>query len=145
VRSQCDDGKRNGSGKVYAVANFDVLARRIDTRGARRVTLPYFVTVLRGGGSVVSKRVGQVVLDFADGQERAKGQGQGSAYIDRAEATLPQDIQDRITRKRRAGDEDAAIDPLTEPEVKAAVTRASFELLLGFQLDDGQLAYNVTR
>jgi hypothetical protein len=145
VRAQCDDGRTNGSGKVYSVASFDVLARRLDTRGARQVTLPYFVTVLRGGSSVVSKRIGQVTLNFSDGQERAQARGQGSAYIARSEATLPQEIQDRITRKRRAGDQDAAIDPLTEPEVKAAVTRASFELLVGFQLDDGQLAYNVTR
>lgn len=145
VRSQCDDGQRSGSDKVHAIAQFDVLARRIDARGARQVTVPYFVTVLRGGSSVVSKRIGQVTINFSDGQERAQAQGQASAFIDRAEATLPPEIQQRITRKRRAGDEDAAIDPLTEPEVKAAVTRATFELLIGFQLDDGQLAYNVTR
>ena len=145
VRSQCDDGRASGADKIRATATFDVLARRSDARGARQVTLPYYVTVLRGGGSVVSKRIGQVTIDFADGQERAQAKGQGSAFIARAEATLPQDIQDRITRKRRAGDQDAAIDPLTEPDVKAAVTRATFELLLGFQLDDGQLAYNVTR
>ena len=145
LRSQCNDGSRDSSGKVYAASTFDVLARRSDTHGARQVTLPYFVTVLRGGSAVVTKRIGQGTLNFADGQERAEAKGQGSAYIDRAEATLPQEIRDRITRKRRAGDEDAAIDPLTEPEVKAAVTRATFELLVGFQLDDGQLAYNVTR
>ncbi len=145
VRSQCDDGERNGSGKVTANATFDVLARRSDTRGARQVVLPYYVTVLRGGTAVVSKRIGQVVINFADGQERAQGRGQGSASIDRAEATLPEDIRERITRKRRSGDEDAAIDPLTIPEVKAALNRASFELLMGFQLDDAQLAYNVRR
>ena len=145
VRSQCDNGAKSGSGKIYSLASFDVLGRRIDTRGARQVAVPYFVTVLRGGTAVISKRIGQVTLNFADGQERAQARGQGSVYIDRAEATLPADIQERITRKRRAGDEDAAIDPLTEPEVRAAVARASFEMLLGFQLDDGQLAYNVTR
>ena len=35
------------------------------------MTLPYFVTVLRGGSAVVTKRVGNVTLNFADGQERA--------------------------------------------------------------------------
>lgn len=44
VRTTCNDSGE----KVYATANFDVLARRTDTRGARSVTLPYFVTVLRG-------------------------------------------------------------------------------------------------
>jgi hypothetical protein len=145
VRTQCDDGDRNGSDKVEATATFDVLARRTDTRGARQVLLPYYVTVLRGGTAVVSKRIGQVAINFADGQERATARGQGSAIIDRAAATLPEEIRDRITRKRRAGEEDAAVDPLSEPEVKAAVARASFELLVGFQLDDAQLAYNVKR
>ena len=145
LRTQCDDGARNGSGKVNATSTFDVLARRADPRGARQVTLPYFVTVLRGGSAVVSKRVGQVTLNFADGQERAQARGQGSAVIDRAEATLSEEIRARITRKRRAGDEDAAVDPLTEPEVRAAVTRATFELLVGFQLNDDQLAFNVRR
>ena len=145
LRTQCDDGSRTGSGKVYATSTFDVLARRADPRGARQVTLPYFVTVLRGGSAVVSKRIGQVTLNFADGQERAQAQGKGSGTIDRAEATLSPEIRERITRKRRAGDDDAAIDPLTEPDVKAAVTRATFELLVGFQLNDDQLAYNVRR
>lgn len=145
VRSTCNEGARDGSGKVYASATFDVLARRSDARGARQVVIPYFVTVLRGGSEVTSKRLGQIVLDFADGQERAKASGQGSAYIDRSQATLPAEIRERLTRKRRAGDADAAIDPLTEPDVKAAVTRATFELLLGFQLDDAQLAANVRR
>lgn len=145
VRSQCNEGARDGTGKVFTSATFDVLARRNDVRGARQVVLPYFVTVLRGGTEVNSKRIGQVVLNFADGQERATAQGQGSAYIDRNEATLPAEIRERLTRKRRAGDADAAIDPLTEPDVKAAVTRATFELLLGFQLDDAQLANNVRR
>jgi hypothetical protein len=145
LRTNCDDGQRNASGKVYATTTFDVLARRSDARGARQVVVPYYVTVLRGGTAVVSKRVGQAVLNFADGQERAQARGTGSATIDRNEATLPQEIRERITRKRRAGDEDAAVDPLTEPAVKAAVTRATFELLVGFQLSDEQLAYNVRR
>jgi hypothetical protein len=145
VRSQCNDGSKASDGKVYAKATFDVLARRIDTRGARQVTLPYYVAVLRGGSAVITKRIGQVTLDFADGQERATASGQGSATIDRAEALLPREIRDRINRKRRAGDTDAAIDPLSEPDIKAAVTRTTFELLVGFQLDEGQLAYNVTR
>jgi hypothetical protein len=144
VKSQCNDGGDTGA-KVFVSSTFDVLARRIDTRGARQVQLPYFVTVLRGGSAVVSKRIGSVTLNFADGQERAQVSGQGSAYIDRAEATLPQEIRERITRKRKAGEADAAVDPLSEPDVRAAVQRANFELLLGFQLDQAQLSYNATR
>lgn len=141
VRSTCNDSGE----KVYATASFNVLARRTDTRGARTVTVPYFVTVLRGGTAVVSKRVGEVTLTFADGAERAAAAGAGSAYIDKAEATIPADIRERITRKRKAGDADAAVDPLSQPDVKAAVARATFELLVGFQLTQDQLTYNATR
>ncbi len=141
VRSTCDDSGE----KIYVSANFDVLGLRRDTRGARTVELPYFATVVRGGTSVIAKRLGTVTLNFADGQERAQAQGTGAAYVDRAAATLPADIRERITRRRRAGDEDAALDPLTTPEVRAALARTSFELLIGFQLSEDQLAYNATR
>ena len=141
VRSTCDDSGE----RVYAVANFDVVAQRRNTQGARTVELPYFSTVIRGGSAVVAKRVGTVTLNFADGQARAQASGAAGAYIDRAEATLPADIRERITRKREAGEAEAAVDPLSEPEVRAAIARASFELLVGFQLNQAQLAYNATR
>lgn len=141
VRSTCNEtGER-----VYTAATFDVLARRTDVRGARQVELPYFVTVLRGGSAVISKRVGSVTVNFADGQERAQVSGSASAYVDKAEASLPADIREQITRKRKAGDADAAVDPLSRPEVKAAVARATFEVLVGFQLSQDQLSYNATR
>lgn len=141
VRTQCDDS----GAEVYATATFDVLAQRRDTRGARSVTLPYYSTVVRGGNSVVAKRVGQVTLNFADGEARTVGKGTAGAVVDRAAATLPDDIRERITRRRRAGEAEAAIDPLNEPEVRAAVARATFELLVGFQLTEDQLAYNARR
>jgi hypothetical protein len=141
LRSTCDDSGE----RVYTNATFDVIARRTDTRGARQVTLPYYSVVLRAGTSVVTKRVGQVTVSFADGQERAQARAQAGAYVDRAEATLPADVREQITRKRKAGEDDAAIDPLSDPAVKAAVARATFELLIGFQLTEQQLAYNATR
>ena len=141
VTTTCDDS----GDKVYAVAHFDVLAMRRDTHGARTVTLPYFSTVVRGGDSVVAKRIGTVTLNFADGQARTQASGVGGAYIDKAEATLPENIRQQITRNRKAGEADAAIDPLAQPEVRAALSRADFELLVGFQLNDDQLKYNATR
>ena len=141
VRSTCNDT----GAQVYTAATFDVVGTRRDVRGTRTVELPYFSTVMRGGTSVVAKRVGTVTLNFADGQERAQASGTAGSYVDRAAATLPEDIRERITRRRRAGDQSAAIDPLTEPDVRAAVARATFELLIGFQLNEEQLAYNVTR
>ena len=141
LRSTCnEEGER-----VYSEASFDVFARRADTRGARQVSLPYFVTVLRGGSAVVSKQVGTVTVSFADGQERAQTSGRAGAYVLAAESTLPEDIRDQITRQRKAGDPDAALDPLADPAVRAAVQRATFEMLVGFHLSQDQLAYNVTR
>ncbi|MBX7502053.1 hypothetical protein [Qipengyuania mesophila] len=142
LRSNCNEGAGD---RVYTEASFDVVARRADTRGTRTVTLPYFSTVLRGGSAVVTKRVGSVTLQFADGQERAMARGTAGAYVNRAEATLPAEIREQITRKRKAGDPDAALDPLADPAVRAAVQRATFELLVGFQLTEEQLRYNVTR
>lgn len=141
LRSVCNDT----ADKVYSEASFTVNARRTDTRGARTVQVPYFVTVLRGGSAVVSKRVGTVTLAFADGQERATGTAKAGAFINRADAALPDDIREKITRRRRAGDEEAALDPLADPEVKAAIARTRFEMLVGFQLTEDQLRYNATR
>lgn len=141
VRSTCDDSGE----QVYSTATFDVIAQRRDTQGDRTVELPYFSTVVRGGGTVIAKRVGAVQLHFADGQARAQASGTAGAYVDRAAATLPDDIRRRITERRRAGDASAAVDPLSEPDVRAALARASFELLVGFQLTEDQLQYNATR
>lgn len=141
LRTTCNDT----GDQVYSEASFEVNARRTDTRGARTVTLPYFVTVLRGGGAVVSKRVSSVTLTFADGQDRATTTGKAGSFITRADAQLPEDIREKITRRRKAGDPEAALDPLADPEVKAAIARTRFEMLVGFQLTEAQLAYNVTR
>lgn len=141
LRPTCNDTGE----KVYTEASFEVHARRTDTRGARTVTLPYFVTVLRGGSAVVSKRVGQVTLAFADGQERAVATAKVGSFVNRADAALPEDIREKITRRRRPGEVDAALDPLADPEVKAAIARTRFEMLVGFQLTEDQLAYNVRR
>lgn len=141
LKPQCTDAGDD----VYQLVSFDVQATRREAGPARTISLPYFSTVVQGGNAVVAKRVGAVSVTFAEGSLRGQGQGQASAYVNRASATLPADIQERITRRRKAGDEDAAIDPLSMPDVRAAVQRASFELLVGFQLTDEQLQYNVRR
>jgi hypothetical protein len=141
VRTTCNESGE----KIYAQASFDVQARRSDASGSRTVTLPYFNTVVQGGSAVISKRVGQVIIQFADGQQRASAQAQAASYIDKASASLPAEIIQKITKKRKPGDPDAALDPMADPEVRAAVVRSSYEMLLGFQLTEDQLRYNVTR
>ena len=71
--------------------------------------------------------------------------GSATTLVARSAATLPDDVRKEITKKRKAGEEDAATDPLSRPEVRAAVLRTSFEALVGFQLTDAQLKYNATR
>lgn len=141
VQSTC-----NETGQ-YIVTNvtFDVNAQRRNASGTRNVVLPYFAVVIQGGDNVVSKSVSRVSLDFADGQYRASSTGAATGQVLRSAATLPQEIQRELTREREPGDVDAALDPMADPKVRAAVQRASFELLVGFQLTEEQLRYNATR
>lgn len=141
LRGTCDETG------TYIVTNatFEVQARRRDNRGARQVILPYYASVVQGGSNVVAKRVSRVALNFADGSYTAGTTGQATTQVLRSAATLPEDIRREITRERRAGDPRAAIDPLSDPAVRAAVERARFEVLVGFDLTEDQLRYNATR
>lgn len=141
VRSTCDETGEY----ITTQANFVIHAQRRDARGARDVVLPYYGAVVQGSNNVVAKRVSRAGLHFADGQLRASTTGTASSRVLRSAATLPEDIRRQITRQRRAGDADAAIDPLADPAVRAAVERAHFELLVGFELTQDQLRYNATR
>jgi len=141
LRSTCQDVGE----QVRTEVTFQVEARRTDATAARDLTLPYFITVVRGGSQIVSKRIGHVALHFDAGQLRASAPGQASAMVERSAATLPDSVRRDLLRKRRAGEEDAAVDPLSRPDIKEAVQRATFEALIGFQLTDDQLKYNATR
>ncbi len=141
VRSTCN----SEGARIYTEATFDVRAVRSNPAGARTVTIPYFSTVVQGGTAVVAKRINNVTLQFADGAYRASASGKAGSYVDASAARLPEDVIERLTRRRKPGDPDAALDPLADPSVKAAVARSSFELLIGFQLTEAQLQYNATR
>jgi hypothetical protein len=141
LRSTCTESGEH----IVTQANFEVHAIRRDNRGTRDVVLPYFATVVQAGSNVVAKRVRQIGLHFEDGQYRASTTGAATSHVLRSAATLPEDIRRQITRERRAGDPDAAIDPMADPAVRAAVERARFELFIGFELTQDQLRYNATR
>jgi hypothetical protein len=139
-------GTCNETGQyIVSTASFDVYAQRRNAQGAREVVVPYFATVVQGGTNVVSKRIGRVALRFENGQYRASSRGSATGQVLRSAATLPAEVRRQITRERKAGDVDAAIDPMADPAVRTAVQRASFEFLVGFQLTQEQLAYNATR
>lgn len=141
VRSNCTTQET----ELYTEVTYTVNGLRREAGPARDVMVPVFTTVVRGGTNVIAKRVAMVRLSFADGALRAHATGTASSHVDRAAATLPPDIQQMISRPRKSGDADAALDPLARPEVRAAIQRTSFELLVGFNLTPDQLRYNVTR
>jgi hypothetical protein len=58
---------------------------------------------------------------------------------------LPAKARAILTRVRKPGQEEAAVDPLTDPAVRAAVAAATFEHLVGFQMNQDMLRYNATR
>ena len=143
VRGTCD--KASDPANLVASVSFQIQAVRRDAGPARDVTLPWFTTVMRGGTVVVSKQIGQAVVHFDAGQLRAQASYSTGARIARSAAALPEDVVAKVNRKRKATDPDAAVDPMTDPTVKAALSRASFEVLVGFQLTSEQLSYNATR
>lgn len=141
VRASCQDSAND----VLSTATFDVVATRRDPTAARQVVLPYFDVVLQAGNRVVAKHVGAVALNFAAGSQRAQTSAQASARIDRSAASLPAEVRQKLNRPRKAGEEEAAIDPLSDPTIRDAVANASFQHLVGFELSQEQLRYNATR
>lgn len=141
LRATCQDT----SSDVVSTVTFTVVGLRRDSGPARRVILPYFDVALRGGSGVAAKQVGAVALDFPAGSQHATTRAQASIRVNRGAATLPANVRAILTRPRKAGQADAAIDPLADPAVKTAVANATFEHLVGFQLNQDQLKYNATR
>ena len=141
VRTNCQEA---GS-EVISTATFDVVATRRSPAGARQVVLPFFDVVVQAGQNVVAKRIGQVALNFPAGSIRAQTSGQATARISRSAATLPDNVRELLTKPRKVGDPDAAVDPMSDPAVRNAVANASFAHLVGFELTQEQLKYNATR
>jgi hypothetical protein len=141
VRDECAETTDQFVSRI----TYDIVARRSDAAQARQMILPVFAVVVQAGNIVNAKQISQVTVNFAAGQERAVAQGSAQAAVSRTAAAVPQAILDKINRKRRPGELDAATDPMADPEVRAALRAASFEVLLGFQLDDRALAYNVSK
>ncbi|MET0240539.1 MAG: hypothetical protein ABW184_11650 [Sphingobium sp.] len=141
LKTTCTDS----GDQLYTEGRFTVSGTRRNTAGARTVTFPYFSVIARGGSSIVAKRVGQVTLSFADGAARTSTTATASSYVTKSAATLPPEVVTELRRRRKPGDDDAAVDPLARPEIRDAITRTSFELLVGFNLTAAQLQYNATR
>ena len=141
LRATCNDQGTD----VISTVTFTVTGLRRDAGGARQVVLPYFDVALRGGSTIAAKQIGAVALNFPAGSQHAYTRAQATIRVNRFAATLPQNVREILTRRRKAGEADAAIDPLADPAVRSAVAQATFEHLVGFQLTQDQLKYNATR
>ena len=141
VRSTCQDAGND----VVSTATFTVVALRRDAGPARQVILPYFDVALRGGSDVAAKQVGQLALNFKPGGIHAWTRVQATVRVNRGAATLPDNVRRTLTQPRKAGQADAAVDPLSDPAIRSAVANATFEHLVGFQMSQDQLKYNATR
>ena len=141
LRDNCQDS----GAEIISTATFSVVATRRNPTEARQVLLPFFDVVVQSGNKVVAKRIGQVALNFAAGSIRAETSAQATARVSRAAATLPDNVREILTKPRKVGDADAAIDPMNDPGVRDAVAKATFQHLVGFELTAEQLRYNATR
>jgi hypothetical protein len=141
VRSTCQDAGND----VVSTATFTVVALRRDAGPARQVILPYFDVALRGGGDIAAKQVGQLALNFKPGGIHAWTRVQATVRVNRGAATLPENVRRTLTQPRKAGEAEAATDPLADPAIRSAVANATFEHLVGFQMSQDQLKYNATR
>lgn len=141
LRATCQD---SGS-DVVSTVTFTVTGLRRDAGAARQVILPYFDVALRGGTHIEAKQLGAVALNFPAGSQHAMTRAEATIRVSRYAATLPAEVRKILTRPRKAGDIDAATDPMSDPKVERAVANSTFEHLVGFELTQDQLKYNVTR
>jgi hypothetical protein len=141
LRASCQDVGDD----VISTATFTIVGLRRDAGPARQVILPYFNVALRGGQTIAAKQIGQAVLNFAAGDIHSYVRIQATVRVNRGAAALPANVREILTRPRKAGQAEAAVDPMSDPAVAKAVSDATFEQLVGFQLTPGQIKYNATR
>ena len=141
LRATCQDSGND----VVSTATFTIVGLRSSPGPARQVVVPYFNVALRGGSSIAAKQVGQAVLNFPVGNLHSWTRVQATIRVNRGAATLPANVRAILTRPRKAGETEAAIDPMSDPAVQRAVAGATFEQLVGFELTQDQIKYNATR
>ena len=141
LRATC----QNTGNEVVSTVTFTVVALRRGGGPARQVILHHFDVAIRGGATVEAKQVGAVALNFPAGSQHAMTRGQATIRVSRYATTLPANVRAILTRPRKAGEADAAVDPMSDPGVRDAVAKATFEHLVGFEMTPDQLKYNATR
>jgi hypothetical protein len=121
-----DNCVENDSG-VNTAVSFNMIATRPNKGAAATVQLPYFIAVVKDGETLVAKQVYGAALDFADGA--SSGSLRQVVTVKTPEVPLPPK-----PKKNNEIDEFA-------PPPKPAV----YEILVGFQLSDAEVVYNISK
>lgn len=129
-----------GSPKVTSNLRFTIGAQRPNAAAEQSVNVQYFVAVVKDGKEIISKQVYDTALHFPAGQVRAQSVETVAAAIDRAQAIAAAGPAPGRDRKRRRDD-----DNVDDTFFDAAPKASAFEVLVGFQLTDAQVHYNMTR
>jgi hypothetical protein len=125
--SQLSDNCAENANGVNTAVSFTINATRPTKGAADSVQLPYFITVVKDGETLIAKQIYGASLDFADGA--MTGNVRQVVTVKTPEVPLPPKPQ-----KNNEIDEFA-------PPPKPAV----YEILVGFQLTDADVIYNISK
>lgn len=138
LQNQCNEGGE----KVTSNLRFSIGAQRPNAAAEQTITVPYFVAVVKEGETLLSKQIYEATLTFAAGDVRAESVQTVQAAVDRAEALAAAGPAPGSEKKKRKRGE------MAEPEdlfFDAKPKASGFEILVGFQLTDAQVHYNITQ
>ena len=138
LTNQCNDG----GNKVASNLRFTIGAQRPNAAAEQTITVPYFVAVVKEGETLLSKQVYEATLTFPAGSARTEAVQTVQAVVDRAEALAAAGPAPGSEKKKRKRGE------MAEPEdlfFDAKPKASGFEILVGFQLTDAQVHYNITQ
>lgn len=139
LTNQCNEG----GAKVASNLRFVIGAQRPNAAAEQTITVPYFVAVVKEGETLLSKQVYEATLTFPAGSVRAEAVQTVQAVVDRAEALAaagPAPGAEK-KKKRKRGEPVEPEDLFFDAKPKAS----GFEILVGFQLTDAQVHYNITQ
>ncbi len=121
-----DNCTENDSG-VNSVVSFNITVSRPDKGPAQSVQLPYFITVVKDGETIIAKQIYDASLNFADGA--MAGTINQAVTVKTPDVPLPP-----MPKKNTEIDEFA---PPPKP--------AMYEILVGFQLSEADAVYNISK
>lgn len=138
LQNQCNEG----GDKVTSNLRFTIGAQRPNAAAEQTITVPYFVAVVKEGETLLSKQVYEATLTFPAGSVRAEAVQTVQAAVDRAEALAAAGPAPGSEKKKRKRGEMAQPEDLF---FDAKPKASGFEILVGFQLTDAQVYYNITQ